>query len=696
MALLMFTAADSSGEVLAEVPVVAWTVDRDLRPVTAYTGEGKAKAVVREVRTLSDAAGAVSLELVATEDLSPAGVYWAVQVAGRPPVLVDMPSGGGNLWEVLEDEPGPYYPARIAEVRAELDVVEEELDVVAAEVAARELRITSPQWRDTLRGWSAAVAGDGLARIVAFGSSTWQGEVDVLRVGVAVRVEDLLSSRLNASGLGGVWTPVRRGQVSLVAWSGTPTGGSLVNDRGLGGWSWLLGAGDSVDHTPWTSSDGFSVLYGTTPGGGTLEVRIDGTLVAELETDDDEADGLLWTSDALDLGEHTIEATAADGPVRLEGCYTHRTNRAAGVQLWNASHSGWSTRDFLDRPEAGLDHLDHLDPALVLITTGQNDHAAGAATWAERLEEFVDEVRSRAPLASIGLVFAADTGARANWPGPFRQVARSVSSSLGLHLIDLYEVLGTATTGAGNDPLGIMADAVHANEKGHRWMADAVAGSLAGQFVERAPLLRVDGSRPMRGTLSAPAVEAVEVAAGELSASEATIGDLVVTGRGRRVWVSVSGPQVANTTSETSLLSDPIDVAAGQLQPGDRLSVVILFHQRGVSGTPATATFRAKFAGGALLVSQTVMPSLTGNNRPYRFELEILGAAEEMVLEARWAGWSALTGEPLAGTQYQNRPILPFPPETPFDMDFTVQLSAASPDVAAKVDRIYVTHDTAS
>lgn len=252
---------------------------------------------------------------------------------------------------------------------------------------------------------------------------------------------------------------------------------------GMGGWAAELTNGQKATQT--AVMDGISVVYTTSPGAGSIEVRdgVGGTLLTTINTDAAAKSSNIWTSNSLSLASHTIELTSI-GTTILEGVYVHNGTRNKGVRVWSASHSGYTTSQMYSNPSFALDLIDNLNPDLVIIATGTNDGAANYATYMAGMISAVQGVTS-ADIA-IWLPYTSSVG----FPAAEDAAARAYLSTVDLPIIDAG--YGIPNMGARFTP-----DGVHpAGDTGHTLIANHVFASIGGdpigQTANQLGLLEID------------------------------------------------------------------------------------------------------------------------------------------------------------------------------------------------------------
>lgn len=174
----------------------------------------------------------------------------------------------------------------------------------------------------------------------------------------------------------------------LLTNQGTPV------STGTGGYSTTLSNAQTASYT--ATMNGVSVIYTKNPAYGSIEVRDggpSGTLLTTINCTGAAKAGNVWTSGELTNTSHTIHLTSS-GNTKLEALYAHVNDVTSGIRVWNASHSGWSTSNYLADTSLALDFIENIDPDLVIIATGTNDSSGNYATDLESLHLAVQSVSS--------------------------------------------------------------------------------------------------------------------------------------------------------------------------------------------------------------------------------------------------------------------------------------------------------------
>lgn len=340
-----------------------------------------------------------------------------------------------------------------------------------------------------LRGWNAAIAkmSTTLSRVVLLGDSITKlyGSSLVTRINSQLNVRS--GSRFYNLSTFDSWT----------TWTGTKE-----VTHGLANYGGTLSS--SQEGTVVSAGcDGFVVSYDVQKtGGADLNIYIDGALQTTINTTDagisgTTESGRLWTSGAFTYGAHTLRVTrSGTGTVMLSGAFATLANRATGIQVWNAGHSGYKCEDFTDSTYQAIDTL---SPALVIINMGTNDFSNSTSVFSANLTTMVQRIKADTPLVSIMLVAPYECLDRTGW-ADYVQVIKNVAIAESTGFVDLYEAMGGLGTTA--DVHDFSSDGLHPNTAGSQIMNNTIADAVISPDVQiTSPQLRADGSVPITGSL---------------------------------------------------------------------------------------------------------------------------------------------------------------------------------------------------
>lgn len=227
------------------------------------------------------------------------------------------------------------------------------------------------------------------------------------------------------------------------------------------------------------------VGYRTVPGGGRLQVRVDGSpatraggLATTTAASTEQGRREVWSSADLGAGEHRVQvrnvSAAGGGPVTVTDLRPYRDDRERCVHVLDAARSGVRLHEVVRSPSY-LDDSLGADPELVLVPLGFNDAGAGTdpATFADDVDTLVRQVRQRgidAPVLLVGL-FHPPEGAFAHpWEEYLAAMAEAASVDRGVAYVDLSEALPTVDDAAE----GIYRDALHPAPAGMDLIAEAL------------------------------------------------------------------------------------------------------------------------------------------------------------------------------------------------------------------------------
>ncbi|MFW6067027.1 MAG: GDSL-type esterase/lipase family protein [Myxococcota bacterium] len=240
------------------------------------------------------------------------------------------------------------------------------------------------------------------------------------------------------------------------------------------------------------------VWYQAQPGGGALEVRVDGTLRKRIATHAPSIEAGFATFD-LEDGPHEVEMRALPGaPVRLYGVVLER--EGPGVVVDNAGLSGARARLHLKWLDpVYTQHLERRAPDLVSFSYGGNegnDFGIPISTYASRTERALARLRRTVPDASCLIIGPPDKpvfedGEWAHRPRTtsIARVQRRLAEKHGCAFFDTIAFMGGRLSMlrwvAADPPLG-RPDRVHFTARGYHRMAEVLlAGLLDGHAGRR-------------------------------------------------------------------------------------------------------------------------------------------------------------------------------------------------------------------
>jgi lysophospholipase L1-like esterase len=357
-----------------------------------------------------------------------------------------------------------------------------------------------------------ADAGVGQARLLVYGASHVASDT------FTGRLRQLLQDRFGDSGHGFVlpakpWRSYRHSDVNIdgtLTWWGdwvSKTGERGDGYYGLAGVSIASSSPDDYASLQTTEDNGhgrkvsrFDIYYLEQPGGGSLDVRIDGRLVRRVSTA-----GLLPTAgyatfDVSD-GAHQLELfPVGDGEVRLFGVAMDRA--APGVILDAVGVNGHRAQYWLQWNAAlQVEHIRRRSPDLIVLAYGTNesgDDDDPIDDYTVRLREVVGRARQAAPEAACLLIGPSDRPVREGrkfLPRPrtaqLIDAQKRVSAEYGCAFFDVVEFMGgpmSMVDWVAHDPPYASQDHVHFTSRGYDHMGEVLYEALLEGFSATADL----------------------------------------------------------------------------------------------------------------------------------------------------------------------------------------------------------------
>lgn len=286
-----------------------------------------------------------------------------------------------------------------------------------------------------------------------------------------------LPPRYTVTSLGNPYSSVSVAGVGTVA----PTNGTTW---GIGRRGSVLPAGAFYEYTVQATS--VVVNYAQTTTGGNMSVSIDGGAAVTVSTlgaaGSVDTDGKTWTSPALAAGSHTVRVTGSTGSPVFTGLTVFNGDENKGLQIYEAGHSGSTTGWWLEST-GWTDTIGTVQPHLVTIALLTNDYAAGTdpATSKANLLRLIQAVRDKTTVdPSIVLVFypkRTDLTTSAYTWEEYARIAHDIAATNSdVTILDLSREMEGPTP----NTLGLWnADKIHPTDKGHSFIANAVAGFVS-------------------------------------------------------------------------------------------------------------------------------------------------------------------------------------------------------------------------
>jgi lysophospholipase L1-like esterase len=214
-------------------------------------------------------------------------------------------------------------------------------------------------------------------------------------------------------------------------------------------------------------------LYATRQAADAISIVIDGGAPLTWTLATTGAVQQSWTSPALTAGSHTVVITATAGGPIFSGGYFFNGDEAAGVALWDLSHSGAKMSDYVTNAD-WYGFLPGINPALIVLGCLTNDCRTSsggysAATYKTNTTSVVAGIRAKLPNAPIlfmppykplgTLIEPWD-----NYLSALRQVVATTAYSA---LYDMSARIPDLTT----DAYSFLTDGVHPTARGHAMLA---------------------------------------------------------------------------------------------------------------------------------------------------------------------------------------------------------------------------------
>jgi lysophospholipase L1-like esterase len=247
----------------------------------------------------------------------------------------------------------------------------------------------------------------------------------------------------------------------------------------------LTTAGQSLTFTlQGTSVD---LMYVRSTATGTISYTIDGGSAVTFNTAGGTANNQGGQVTRINLGTsgaHTLVVSySSGGTCYIEGVVEYDGDENKGIRVHDAGHHGWKSSDWANRN--GFDYwmqsIKTLAPDLLIYTVGVNDVTAGvtADQWLTNTQNILGYVRGVGSDPSVLVVpmFQRSETTPSVWANYVKNAYTLAASDPKIAICDI-SVRMPAVGLTGNGSLGLYADTVHPNDKGHSMMADLVMGTI--------------------------------------------------------------------------------------------------------------------------------------------------------------------------------------------------------------------------
>jgi lysophospholipase L1-like esterase len=271
---------------------------------------------------------------------------------------------------------------------------------------------------------------------------------------------------------------------TMPSWSGAGSTNSLV---GLGVRSTVLSASQSRTIT--FTGTGFELCITKWSGGGTLSYTVDGgSAVTSSTTAASFTTGQRVPVTGLSLGSHTVVVSnSAGGNVYIEGIVIYNGDETKGIRSFDSGHSGFKTSDFESQTYNNLSAVVTCNPHLVTIGLGDNDWSTGVspATAAANIQSIITQIRAGLSVSPSFVIIL--------WSRPLAANFTPSGGATWQQFADAYYAIAAADPGvvvfdvglrtipaSSSNALGLWnADLQHPSDKGHGWVADALASFIS-------------------------------------------------------------------------------------------------------------------------------------------------------------------------------------------------------------------------
>ncbi|NUN14329.1 MAG: hypothetical protein HUU55_11920 [Myxococcales bacterium] len=342
--------------------------------------------------------------------------------------------------------------------------------------------------------------GTGQARIVIYGASHTASDT------YSGTLRRMLQSRFGDAGHGFVlparpWRSYRHADVNIdstLTWWGDWIGKSNTRLDGLYGLAGVsVATASKSDYASvFTTEDNvhgqkvsrFELYYLIQPGGGTMDIRVDGRLVKRVETAGLTTKTGYYLHEVPD-GKHRLDIyPQGDGEVRIFGVAMDRM--VSGVIVDTLGINGARAEAQLKwNEELWADQIQRRDPDLVVLAYGTNecgDDCDSIDVYKENLREVLRRFKRAVPRASCLLIGPSDRPIRDSGLITARprqaqivETQKIVSKEFRCGFFDLVAFMGGETSMATWVAEGLAStDHIHLTSEGYDRMAEAVYETL--------------------------------------------------------------------------------------------------------------------------------------------------------------------------------------------------------------------------
>jgi lysophospholipase L1-like esterase len=234
----------------------------------------------------------------------------------------------------------------------------------------------------------------------------------------------------------------------------------------------------------------FEVGYLAQPGGGKMDLSVDGALAKTIDTTAD-APASRWDTVPVPDGEHTLTIRTDDtGKVRLFGVELERDQGVVVDNLGLASNSAMALNGI--EPAHWKEQIDHRAPALILVFLGANEadnpgwaSKKASASYEKDFEKLLGTIRADAPDAGCLVLAPLDSSVKqgddlVTKPAlPYLVAAQQqAATATGCAFWNSFAWMGGKGSMAGWYPRLVSPDYMHPTRAGAAKVGDAIFAAL--------------------------------------------------------------------------------------------------------------------------------------------------------------------------------------------------------------------------
>lgn len=328
-----------------------------------------------------------------------------------------------------------------------------------------------------LRSWYSALAGRRFdhATVMVVGDSISEADgASTVSAGFVARLGENLRARYGGTGNGFGYLAARYAAVPAMC-PLTSTGAALDRSYGPGGRAVQLTAGQRLSGT--VTGTSVRVLYARSSG--TFTVTVDGGSSVTVDSSSGVTDGNVSAAVSLGAaGAHSVSVTGATGTVIIDGLLVFNGDESAGVRVLECAHGGNTAQNYVD--DANYPSwVTAFAPSLVVFHLGTNEAYQNVtpATLQANLTTLFGRTRAAvSPAPALCVVIPPASGENGTTPwSQYADAIRAAATADGhVAVFDLEARMGDDTPASGL----MTSDNVHPNDRGHAFIADALAGFL--------------------------------------------------------------------------------------------------------------------------------------------------------------------------------------------------------------------------